>query len=487
MVHGFARWVLPRTGKAIASQARVRVALSALLWMTLLIALVPFRASAADSTTPDSKELREIRRELQGLEKKVDRLEKRNSDLETDNQRLQATTQQLETTNQQFQATSQKFETQTAEQVKVLETKVEAGPSPSALQSALSGFWGDNRFVLAGDFAVDYKWNDRTHTNSFSLENFAPIFLYQAGERLLFEGEVEFKLTSDGSDTPELEYAQADYILNDYMTIVAGKFTLPFGDFFEREHQKWIMKLVDRPLPYRNPDQGGIMQDNGVGVQVRGGVPLGYGEGAFLDYSVYVANGPSYESAAPGVFLADNHVDNNQGKGYGARIGLDLLPIACQMGRLHLSASTFDGEWDSKTPTNHGDNHWLTSWGLGLDYQKLPFELRGEYLSTSRGMPAPLHADKREGWYLEASYMLNELPVDFLKRMELDARWSGVNQNVIAADDSFTAFTRKPRQIAFGLDYWLAPSKVIKLEYERVIQYQGRDFNALLTSFAYGF
>lgn len=97
------------------------------------------------------------------------------------------------------------------------------------------------------------------------------------------------------------------------------------------------------------------------------------------------------------------------------------------------------------------------------------------------------HTDKREGWYLEASYLLNELPVEYLKRMELVTRWSGVNQNTIPSADSFTAFTRKPRQIAFGLDYWLAPSEVIKLEYERVMQYDKRDFNALLLSFAYGF
>jgi hypothetical protein len=133
-----------------------------------------------------------------------------------------------------------------------------------------------------------------------------------------------------------------------------------------------------------------------------------------------------------------------------------------------------------------GDNLWFTSWGIAADYQKLPFELRGEYLGTNRNMGA-LPDDKREGWYIEASYLLNRLPVDYLNRMELAARWSGVNQNAIVASDSATAFTRKPRQIALGLDYWLAPSQVIKFEYERVMQHEARDFNAILTSFAYGF
>jgi septal ring factor EnvC (AmiA/AmiB activator) len=158
MVHRFAGWFffLAWTRSNLAD--RVSVPLSTLLWLTLLIALIPLRALAADGKTAESKELQQIRRELKRLEKKVDRLEERNSELENTNQRLEATTKRLEMTNKQLQSSSQSFETQTAEQVKALETKVESGPSPSALQNALSGFWGDNRFVLAGDFAVDYKW-----------------------------------------------------------------------------------------------------------------------------------------------------------------------------------------------------------------------------------------------------------------------------------------------------------------------------------------
>jgi hypothetical protein len=451
---------------------RLRIVLVVLLGLVMVLW---GRQSFAEDPAPKGRELREIRREVRRLQMERER------DRELID-KLLTRLDQVEKEDKELRASS----TQAAEKVNALETKVAAGPSPSTIQQALSGFWGDHKYVLAGDFAVDYKWNDRNHKNSFSLENFAPIFLYQVNDRLLFEGEVEFALTSDGSDTPELEYAQADYVVNDYMTVVAGKFILPFGDYLERQHQKWVMKLVDRPLMYRNPDQGGVMQDNGVGVQVRGAVPLGYGEGAYADYSVYVVNGPSFESADPGAFFADNHIDNNQGKGYGARLGLDLLPVDYEMGRLHVSASTLDGEWDSVTSTQPGDNHWFTSWGLGFDYQKLPFELRGEYLSDDRRMPGS-QDDHRQGWYLEGSYLLNELPVDYLNRFELIARWSGVNQNTIPEDDSFTAFTRKPRQIALGLDYWLAPSQVVKFEYERIIQHDARDFNALLTSFAYGF
>ncbi|MFI5399110.1 MAG: hypothetical protein ACHQ9S_26560 [Candidatus Binatia bacterium] len=429
-------------------------------------------SAAADPSAGKTRGGAETRAEVRRLEKRLEELEGEIHELKDHNAKVQAESSEA------------------TQEVKTLQDQVAQQRSPEAFGQLLARFTGSHRFVLTGDFALDYRWEDRTHTNTFGVENFAPIFLYQAGDRLLFEGEVEFKLTNTGSDTPELEYAQADYVLNDYMTLVAGKYILPFGDYLERQHQKWIMKLVDRPLPYRNPDQGGITQDNGVGVQVRGGVPLGYGDGTFADYTVYVANGPSFESEAPGAFLADNHIDNNQGKGYGTRLGFDLLPIAYEMGRGHVAFSTFDGEWDSrntKVAGQPGDKHWFTSWGISADWQKLPFELRGDYLWTHRAMGQSLPADKREGWYVEASYLLNQLPVDYVNRMELVGRWSGVNQNTIAADDSFTAFSRKPRAAAVGTDYWLAPSAVIKLEYERVMQHDTRDFNQILTSFAYGF
>jgi hypothetical protein len=475
---------------------RFFVAGPGLLTVLVMLALIlaPGRAGAQSASDADPlKELPRIRAQMDKDRKEArlreERQQRKIEELERQVQALGSKTSQqtLDLTKQD--AKTNAIQTQLAQESAVV-AKIQSQPPEQEFKSSMDRFLGSHRFTLVGDFAVDYKWNDRDHKNSFSLENFAPIFLYQAGDNLLFEAEVEFKLAAHEDEIPEVEYAQADYIVNKYLTLVAGKYTLPFGDYLEREHQKWVMKLVDRPLPYRAPDQGGIMFDFGLGVEARGAVPLGYGEGAFAEYTLFVNNGPFYDSAARGAFVGDNAVDNNQGKGYGARIGVDLLPIKYEMGRLHFSASTFDGTWDTQVSGKGGkigDNLWFTSWGVGMDYQKLPFELRGEYLQTKRNM-GPLPNDKREGWYIEGSYYFNELPVDYINRMGAVLRWSGVNQNVIDTPaDSFTAFTRKPRQLAFGIDYWLHPSVVVKFEYERTMQHEARDFNSLMTSFAYGF
>ncbi len=478
---------------AVMKQFRRRGGLGLLLCATLMIALAtatcPSRAAGEETDSSDlRKELIQLKAQM-----KRDREESRRRE-EQERRRVEELEQRLQQVQTQTaQGLSKEAAKTDALQAKVTEesqavAKVQAQPTEAAFNSYIDRFVGSHNFTLTGDFQVIYKWNDRDHKNTFAVDNFAPIFLYQVNDRLLFEGEIEFKLAAHEDETPEVEYMQADYLVNDYLTLVAGKFTLPFGDYFERLHQKWIMKFVDRPLLYRPPDQGGIMQDNGVGIQARGAVPLGYGDGTWAEYSVYAVNGPFYESSSPGAFFGDNQVDNNQGKGYGARIGFDLLPIQYEMGRLHLDASTFDGSWDTQVNggPRPGDNLWFTSWGVGMDYQMLPFELRGEYLQSSRNM-GPLPDDKREGWYIEGSYLLNQLPIEVLNRMEVAVRWSGVNQNVIQPDDSFTAFTRKPRKIDLGLDYWLAPSEVIKLQYEYVMQHNARNFNGLLTSFAYGF
>ena len=58
--------------------------------------------------------------------------------------------------------------------------------------------------------------------------------------------------------------------------------------YAERVHPDWINKLPDAPLAFGH--DGGIIAGTQLGVQARGGIPLG---NARLGYAVYVSNGPS--------------------------------------------------------------------------------------------------------------------------------------------------------------------------------------------------
>ena len=72
-----------------------------------------------------------------------------------------------------------------------------------------------------------------------------------------------------GSSTAvDLSFAQLDYLLNDYVTIVAGDMVLPLGTYSERA-AGWLNKIPDDPL-VRD-----LLPGSGVGAQLRGAVPIG--------------------------------------------------------------------------------------------------------------------------------------------------------------------------------------------------------------------
>ncbi len=403
-------------------------------------------------------------------------LEALKAQLERDRRQMEQDRQRIEQLERQFESVEVKSE----QQSKALEEKItKQALSPPTFKQSLDRFAGEHRLSIVGYGFGTFAWQERAHTNTFKA-GLEPIFLYRLNDRLLFEGDLELKL-EDTQTSVNLEYAQVDYLLNDYMTVVAGKFLLPFGEFIERQHQVWINKLVSRPLPFREGDEGGLLPFSELGVQLRGAIPLGYGEGTRAEYSLYVTNGPRFNSDLRGAFFEANNTDQNRAKGYGARIGVDLLPYDAGLGRLRLGASTFDGQWGVQSKL------WFTSWGVDAVYQNGPLALRGEYLQTRRAMPTSIPDDKREGWYLQAAYLLQAVPVPYLDHTELIVRYSGQNQNALTPEALAAGFLRNPRLVAVGLDYWIAPSVVWKLEYDRDMSAKGGDRNALLTQFAVGF
>ena len=189
---------------------------------------------------------------------------------------------------------------------------------------------GDTKFLISGYVHTEFT-DRRTETSSFDA-GFNPIFLWELSDRLMFQGELEFGLetttpdeTTDSTSSTDisLEYANLTYLINDYMTVGAGKFLLPFGIFNERLHPAWINKLPDRPLIY--DDEVGIMQESSIGAFIRGAIPVHESK---FNYDLYVDNGPGLitkDSEAAGMLDRDNFHDNNHNKSVGGRIG--YLPI----------------------------------------------------------------------------------------------------------------------------------------------------------------
>ncbi len=92
-------------------------------------------------------------------------------------------------------------------------------------------FPGSSKFLMAGYGTAGF--NAVSGQDPFFDAAFNALFLFKMTDRLFFEGEMELEF-EDEETTINLEVAQASYLLNDYMTIGAGRFLNPMDFFVER-------------------------------------------------------------------------------------------------------------------------------------------------------------------------------------------------------------------------------------------------------------
>lgn len=316
---------------------------------------------------------------------------------------------------------------------------------------------------------------------------FVPIFHYQLSDRLHLTGEVEFDLRGDDLDI-EVEYAQIDFLVNDFLTVTAGKFLLPFNTFSERIHPAWINKLPSLPPIYGSHGSGGgiipVLSDTGV--QLRGGVriPLAIGEESpRLNYALYVTNGPRIEPESEfderfehlAEFLEDDGAimsaddllealeighgggteiefgetfsDNNDDKAVGGRLG--FLPFPA----LEAGGSFMLGRFDDA-----GDLAFRM-FGADVSYRLGPFDLRGEYISLEYELEGGGETTI-DGFYAQGAMKLRDAFAHFdidagavLNQTELVFRYGQVSNGV------------EYGEITPGIVYWIRPSVPLKLAY----------------------
>jgi hypothetical protein len=191
----------------------------------------------------------------------------------------------------------QQLEEQVSETQKtVAEGKAVSGAQVQPIAPLAAGPLALHNFVITGDAEVQFGKTQGQHS-AFTLADFAPIFLFRANDNILFEAGFDVRLqngsvtllngqtgNSGSTTTINLSFATLDYMLNDYVTVVAGDMLLPLGTYAEQS-AGWLNKIPDDPLPRS------VLPSSGVGAQLRGGIPIGQ-TGQQVNYSFYVANGP---------------------------------------------------------------------------------------------------------------------------------------------------------------------------------------------------
>ena len=149
--------------------------------------------------------------------------------------------------------------------------------------------------VVSGDLSFNTQFEPGQQT---MLPVIAPVFLVPIAKRGLIQAEFELEAetvhNSPGGFDPvpvekSLEYAEFDYFVNRYVTLVGGRFAEAFDIYKERLDARWIRNLQEPPLLFAYSDQ------SGNGGEVRGGIPLG---GAVdLNYTAYFSAETSGEIA----------------------------------------------------------------------------------------------------------------------------------------------------------------------------------------------
>jgi hypothetical protein len=203
---------------------------------------------------------------------------------------------------------------------------------------------------LTGYAAVTYSAPE-AGDSSFGGTTFNPIFHYLYKDLLLLEAELEIELEGDGTTATALEYLTLDLFVNDYVTVIAGKFLSPIGQFRQNLHPAWINKLPSAPPGFGHE---GAAPLSDLGLQLRGGVPAGP---AKLNYAIYAGNGPKLELNGAGTEIEAIEAegfgaDNNDNKVVGGRIG--VLPIPnLEIGVSAATGSTLDDTGRSpRSPTD---------------------------------------------------------------------------------------------------------------------------------------
>ena len=372
------------------------------------------------------------------------------------------------------------------------------------VQSPLYANESSDRFVLVGYGDVKYENTDVANTSAFSAR-FIPIFLFSLNEKMHIEAELEVGLNEDGETETELEYADIHYFLNDNITLTAGKFLLPFGQFSANWHPSWINRSIWTPGIYGAHGSSQAMDPmlpilSDVGVAAQQVYQVGAAK-VFID--VFMTNGPRSETEhddddeldsdhntaltrlfSPSLSLdldEDEHgevfpevefeatsSDNNSNKAFGGRIAVALLPS------IEIGTSYYQGAYDE------GGQLDIRANGVDINLISTHAILRGEYIRTEtdavveRDHEDVIDSFSRNGWFLQGTFFVGHL-------------FEGLGSTEIVIERAQTKKVEEAERWMVGVNYWLDPRSVIKVGYEDTNVADGPDDKRFAVQFSYGF
>jgi hypothetical protein len=339
-----------------------------------------------------------------------------------------------------------------------------SGPQLPASLRQLFLSSGTNETPLSIYNALSMRWNyfpSQRGAGQFQFIEYDPIFLLQLNEHFLFEAQLEVH-----PDGVEPEFAQIDWMVNDWLTIVGGRFMTPVGSFNERLHYLWINKLPDFPIfawavvPF---------DFNMNGVQARGSKYLGNSPFK-MEYAFYVSNGWGVPGAGGVTDFANIQGMTDQSKSLnnaiatGGRLGIWYLPLGFNGGISYYANRRYS--------ISDGANADI--WDIDLNYHRGNWDARFEAAQTFLNSASFIGNNiVLRGLYAQIAYRPYNVSNRFLQKMEAVFRYSwfeGRGYDVSQLDlTAFTLPNQAPvsrHQYTFGINYYPYPSMGLRVAYE---------------------
>jgi hypothetical protein len=219
-----------------------------------------------------------------------------------------------------------------------------------------------------------------------------------------------------GEVSKNLDYLQADYIANPYLTVTMGRFLTPFGIFNERLYPIWIRSLQQDPLILP------LSAESSDGMMLRGGFPAD--AKANLNYAVYVSA------------VSTHHNNLESDRNVGGRVGV-FLPGS----RVEVGVS-----WQRLLQDERSN-----SFGFHFAWQpaRLPLNVHSEYARSNQG----------SGYWVDGAYRLSQVSFwrKAMRRTEVAGRAEQFFSGQISADAAAALGlpAANTREGEFGLNYYL--------------------------------
>jgi hypothetical protein len=328
--------------------------------------------------------------------------------------------------------------------------------------------------TISGALAVGYT-NLQGTPQGFYFGEFSPDFFLKLNDWIFMESEIAVGPGGAVNAT----FAQADFIVNDWLTVIAGKFVAPIGWYNERMNNPWINKLpADAPGAAPLLWLQVLPAISLMGVQARGSFYLGNSPFK-MEYSAYVSNGLNVTPAAPGAPTIDE-LANLEGMtgtesnalgtfAFGGRIGLWYPEAGLEVGLSGLinGPYVFGGFPDS-----------ISLFAVDFNYRKGNWDVRAEYGFTYQQAGSFLPNDiVRQGVFAQVAYRPYDAKTQFFRNLEFVYRFcyvdfSGIDPttlNLAASPPIYGTPLDVPVrrfQHEVGINYYFYPRAVLKFGYQ---------------------